>query len=120
MDVARIIWRPNLQTAEYYIRAMDYFRRHKNKPLFCVFSDDLLWAKKTFQLYNDVIYVNENRTLSDVQELQVMRKCMSAIISNSSFSWWGAWLIKNPDKTVITPIKWQNKEDMMPSTWLRM
>ena len=53
-----------------------------------------------------------------------MSLCTDAIIANSSFSWWGAWLIDNPDKTVIAPKKWfgsqydhYNMDDLIPEGW---
>ena len=53
----------------------------------------------------------------------LMSLCESNIIANSSFSWWGAWLNKNPKKTVIAPSNWfgssimHNTADLIPDGW---
>ena len=48
------------------------------------------------------------------------------IISNSSFSWWAAWLNNNDKKRIISPKKenWlgefyahYNMTDLLPETW---
>ena len=62
---------------------------------------------------------NMNRVLNDVEELQLMRLCAHQIISNSSYSWWAAWLNSNPSKVVVCPAKWKGKSDMMPEAWIR-
>ena len=66
-----------------------------------VFSDDLAWCRENFK-DDRFIFVNEK----DYFELFLMSKCNNHIISNSSFSWWGAWFNPNEDKKVVAPRIW--------------
>lgn len=109
---------PNAMGEDYYRKAMEYIAQRIENPTFCFFSDDILWTKDTFSDVSNAIIANEKRILSDVQELQLMRMCKHQIISNSSYSWWGAWLNNNTDKIVIAPKVWKNKRDMMPESWI--
>ena len=54
-----------------------------------------------------------------------MSLCTDGIIANSSFSWWGAWLIDNPQKTIVAPKNWfgpqfnhYNMDDLMTDKWV--
>lgn len=47
----------------------------------------------------------------DWYDMYLMTLCKGIIISNSTFSWWGAWLNLTPNKVVIAPRIWLNGED---------
>ena len=55
--------------------------------------------------------------------MQLMSCAKHNIISNSSYSWWAAWLNKNPDKIVVAPQKWSNRgggSDIIPDSWIQL
>jgi hypothetical protein len=61
------------------------------------------------------------------RDMQLMSCAKHNIISNSTYSWWGAWLNKNPDKIVIAPEPWFNLESIyykdnkiVPDSWVKM
>lgn len=64
-------------------------------------------------------------SLEDYEHLSLMSKCKHAIIANSSFSWWAAWLINNPKKIVVAPSKWtvdirNSNSDIVPNDWKKI
>jgi hypothetical protein len=106
----------NLQicTFEYYNNAINELLDHVENPVFFVFSNthnDLEWIKENYH-FKDVngkkeiklIYVDLNNP--DYEELRLMYNCKHFIISNSTFSWWGAYLSTYPQKLVIVPDRW--------------
>jgi len=94
-----------------------------------VFSDDIPWCKDTFAfLPEDKIFYVEGE--EDVRDLYLMSKIRNNIISNSTFSWWAAYLNNNENKKVIGPRKWfgpkrtKNNDvetkDLFPPGWIRI
>jgi hypothetical protein len=54
----------------------------------------------------------------------MMSMCDHHIVTNSSFSWWGAWLNPNPQKIVTAPAQWfgpnlkrNSIADLIPKEW---
>lgn len=96
------------------------FKNMKKGTKFIVFSDDINWCKENLKGDN-LTYIDEK---DDYINLLLMSLCKHNIIANSSFSWWGAWLNKNKNKTVIAPKEWfgvnknLNTKDLIPSKWI--
>ena len=54
-----------------------------------------------------------------------MTQFKNFIIPNSTFAWWGAWLSKKNNKTVIAPKKWsgidpESEIDTPLDEWIRI
>lgn len=83
-----------------------------------LFGDDKEWLLENFKGDN-VTLIDEE----DYVDLWIMSLCKSNIISNSTFSWWAAFLNKNPNKKVFVPSIWfgpsgpQNYKDMFQPEW---
>lgn len=56
----------------------------------------------------DVYYEEGNDP--DYEKLRLMAGCKHFVISNSSFSWWAAYLSTNDKKIVVAPDRWYNTE----------
>ena len=120
----------------YYVEALKRF--DKDTPCF-VFSDDLDWCKSQELFKSDRFLFNDNIERYDYQsmdgsgsmqytllphvDLCLMSLCSGAIIVNSSFSWWGAWL-QNSRGKVIASKPWfgpsasdLDTSDVVPDHW---
>ena len=108
-----------LISAEYYMEAMEIVEQNAPKePTWIIFSDDPEWVMK-FSPYNDVVVGT-----SAPEDMYLMSLCRGAIIANSSFSWFGAWLGR-PDNIVVAPENWNcgrtdNTKDVLPDEWIKI
>lgn len=108
------------------VSRMSYFKKAIScfdpDTSFLVLSDDMGWCKKHFK--GERFYFVEKET--PLVDLYLQTLCSHNIISNSSFSWWGAWLNPNPEKKVIYPAPWfgafyrdkLNTKDLCPKEWI--
>ena len=87
----------------YYEKCINYFGINRR---YVIFSNEIEWCMKQdlFKNLPNKTFVNEK----DYIELFLMSKCHDNIIGNSTFSWWGAYLNKNKNKTVLMPNRWYN------------
>lgn len=119
-----------LNLENYFKRALNKMIETKSIKDVFVFTEDTEWVKEKFSDYGlnlNYHFISEAlENHEDYHELYLMTQCKSNIISNSSFSWWGAYLNQNKDKTVIAPNKWTNTntnirfKDIVPSEWVEI
>lgn len=111
-------------TEQYLKKAIDLVMSKRHVSLLIYFSDDIEWTSK-FASKIGIRYVISTGKDS-LEDVRLMSCCSSNIISNSSFSWWGAYLNKDIYKTVVSPHEdnWfgiDNKHldvsDLLPETW---
>ena len=89
----------------YYERCMDKMSELVQSPTFFVFSDDINWVKENLSATQfNVVFVDNNNSSTD--DMRLVYSCKHFIMSNSTFSWWGAYLGRHEDKVVICPEIW--------------
>lgn len=119
-----------------HVRRTDYIEHEYDLPMnyfhgaiadinhpqnfYIIISDDPNFASKAFN-YLPNIYISNN---SDIVDFQLLMQADICILSNSSFSWWGAYLNEKAT-TVIAPKYWlgykQKKEypsGIIPDHWI--
>lgn len=92
-----------LLTKEYLEEAMGIIMKEKGIRKFKVFSDSLRDFKARFGNVYDFEYSTNTGIEEDLIEISC---CSSNIGSSSTFSFWSAYLNRNPEKMVIQQSKW--------------
>jgi len=97
----------DLFNSNYYENAVSYFKNKFENMKFLFFSDDIDWVKKNIK-YDKLnsIFIERDSVNSNLSDFDLMVKCNSIVIANSTFSWWAAWLNNSPEKIVIAPDIW--------------
>jgi len=112
----------NICDLNYFNNTIKEIESNVDNPHYYIFSNDMQWVKQNLFLKN-VTYIEGNNKYRSWMDMFLMSKCKHNIISNSSFSWWGAWLNQNPNKIVICPNKFSTKDintDVYPDSWLKI
>lgn len=108
---------------DYFKRAITYMNTRLNHPKFYVFSDDIEWSTLFMtKLKVDYEIISHNQGIDSYKDMFLMASCRNNINSNSTFSWWGAWLNNNKNKIVISPKVWTTCTNENPACkeWVKM
>jgi hypothetical protein len=108
VEYYREAWRRVMMATSQYLEAF-------------IFTDDFHWAKENIPY----TIVDVNGPNEKAWDIWLMSLCKHAIIANSSFHFWGAWL-QNDTGTVIAPKKWYADESVnaqctiVPERWVKI
>ena len=116
-------------TDAYYERALAHVRDRVSDAKVFVFSDDPAWCRERFAGEPSAVVVDLAASRNEAAlDLWLMSRCRHHVISNSTYSWWGAWLAGRADQIVCTPDRWFNDgaksaaamRDTVPAHWQRI
>lgn len=110
-DYMSRIWYQNTCPVDYYLKAIVKIRELVENPIFFVFTDNPQWVKENFAgIDYKLVEGNPAYGWGSHFDMQLMSLCKHNIISNSTYSWWGAFLNGNDDKIVVCPEIWFNPD----------
>lgn len=103
---------------EYYEEAL---REMTSVEQILVFSDDIEWCKNNLKFDILTKFIEKQE---DYEDFYLMSLCDNFIISNSTFSWWSAWLGETDDSVIVAPKKWfgpqgPSSKDIVPNRWIK-
>ena len=103
----------------------DWYRRalaDREAKALVVFSDDIAWCRG-LDFLQGATFVEEP---DEVVALHLMSQFRRFVLSNSSFSWWAAFLAGSAPEDVVVPDRWfgpagpQDYEDIYEPMWKRL
>ena len=110
-----------VQDMNYYTKALNELSKRGAFERLYILSNDLVWAKQQrwpVDSYVQIEYVDKD----EVESLALMASCHAgAIIGNSTFSWWGAFLGAYSQRSpVIAPSRWvaEHVDCLFPPEWI--
>lgn len=101
----------NVCNKEFYYKGMEHIYKQNKEAVFYIFSDCIDRVKEEYSFKYPVRYVDG---FKDYESLRLLYSCKHFVISNSSFSWWGAYLGSNPNKIIVAPNKWYSDARQKP------
>jgi hypothetical protein len=105
----------------YYKKAIKHLLEFEKNTKFYIFTDDIKWVKENlFELkkISSNVFLAESSDLNiSGLDMYVMSLFNHNIISNSTYSWWAAYLNRFPEKKCFAPYDWTN--DAVTNKYIR-
>ena len=108
---------------EYWEKAIEMMG--KDRP-YIICSNNLELCREQDVFKGDNFFFNDITVDVDKShfDMCLLSKCSDHIISNSTFSWWAAYLSQNKEKRIIAPDPWYGSglqhistQDLIPESW---
>ncbi len=108
---------------DYYKKSLNILNSKIGSYELFVFSDDTEWVRQNFPRNIQYHLIDSAGDDKSIYDLKLMSMCKHFVTANSSYSWWGAWMIDNKSKVVISPKNWIRSDlythkDLIPEEWL--
>lgn len=120
----RALQHHGLLSPAYYRNACDMVASRLVDAEFFVFSDQPDLAKRYFADTRNHVNFVETGSARAWTDMSLMAACHHNIIANSTYSWWSAWLNRNPRKIVVAPTPWfadgTSDAGLVPDDWTRI
>lgn len=124
-DYCKLGWELNM---DYYKRAIQYVLKHVDEPKFFIFGATESSFVKQFQKnlgLNEDNSLNLGETLitqnNQHEDMLLMSYCEHAILANSSYSFWSAYLGDKTKRIVIAPTPWLlNNDNIICDNWTKI
>lgn len=90
-----------------------------------IFTDDANKAKKYIPSGYDAVFVSGQITQTALEDFYLMQQAKAIITSNSTFSWWAAYLNVHDDAKVVVPENWYldapyDDKDVYCINWIKL
>lgn len=109
---------------EYYQKAIDAISQRLLAPKFVIFGDSIEAPMKGLNFHGHSLEIVADNDEDELIDLWLMTQCRHAIIANSSFSWWGAWLSQFDGERIVYapanmgwPLKAADGWERLPNTF---
>ena len=108
----------------YYANATAYMVSRLPDPHFFVFGDEVPEIMEAMRAHSSrVEWIGDDnaRNHEDWKDMALMRSCRHAIIANSTFSWWAAWLGRAHAGIVTAPSPYMDgTDDGICDSWVKI
>lgn len=116
-----------IASAQYFGRALHLMRQLTDPGLLTrIYSDSPDIVQRELADLNHLEFFTDTDSLGSLATVLAMSQGSGFAMSNSSFSWWAAWLLsrRSPDAPVIAPRPWladgQSGHDQLLPGWLTL
>ncbi|MCI7410397.1 alpha-1,2-fucosyltransferase [Helicobacter bilis] len=124
-DYCKIGWELGM---DYYKRAIQYIMDRVEEPKFFIFGATDMSFTEQFQKNlglneSNSVNLSEKTITQDNQheDMFLMRYCKHAILANSSYSFWSAYLNNDANNIVIAPTPWLlDNDNIVCDDWIKI